>query len=60
MVLSHLNAQPESVLNKAGFLNRLGAENCCGHLDKALERAQAVVGVDQAKTRIHPTESPIG
>lgn len=60
MVLSHLNAQPESVLSKAGFLTKLGAENCCGHLDKALERAQAVVGKDKTETRPHATESPIG
>jgi len=60
MVLSHLNTQPESVLNKAGFLSKLGADNCCGHLDEALERAQAVVGED--KTGVYPqtTESPIG
>ncbi|NLI21095.1 MAG: STAS domain-containing protein [Clostridiales bacterium] len=44
MILSHLNAQPEAMLTKAGFLDRLGRENCCEHLDTALQRARVVVG----------------
>ena len=43
MVLSHINTQPEAMLRKAGFLDKIGLENCCGHLDKALERARAIV-----------------
>ncbi len=60
MVLSHLNAQPESVLTKAGLLGRLGAENCCEHLDTALTRAQAIVGTEVKGKHARPTESPIG
>jgi sulfate permease, SulP family len=60
MVLSHLNAQPESVLSKAGLLNRLGAENCCEHIGTALARARAIVGTDGKAKRIHPSESPVG
>lgn len=44
LILSHLNTQPESMLTKAGFLEKLGVDNCCEHLQKALERAQAVAG----------------
>ena len=43
MVLSHLNAQPETMLTKAGLLEKIGMENCCEHLGKALERARTVV-----------------
>ena len=43
MVLSHLNAQPETMLQKAGFLTKLGAENVCPHIAEALERAQEIV-----------------
>ncbi|MEA4998855.1 MAG: SulP family inorganic anion transporter [Candidatus Limiplasma sp.] len=44
LVLSHLNPQPESMLQKAGFLAKVGAENCCAHLSDALSRAEAVTG----------------
>ena len=44
MVLSHLNTQPEAMLTKAGFLEKIGAENVCAHLDDALARAQVIVG----------------
>ena len=43
MILSHLNAQPETMLTKAGFLEKIGVDNCCEHLGKALERAKTVV-----------------
>lgn len=44
MVLSHLNAQPEAVLRKAGFLSALGAQNICPHISEALARAREIVG----------------
>ncbi len=44
MVLSHLNTQPEAMLNKAGFLQKIGADNCCEHLGSALQRAREIVG----------------
>ncbi|HPS82047.1 MAG TPA: SulP family inorganic anion transporter, partial [Candidatus Limiplasma sp.] len=43
MVLSHLNTQPETMLAKAGFLERIGAQNCCKHLEDALARARDIV-----------------
>ena len=44
MILSHMNAQPESMLQKAGFLDKIGADNCCRNIRQALARAQAIVG----------------
>lgn len=45
MILSHLNTQPESMLAKAEFLDKIGAENCCKNIKMALERANTIVGV---------------
>lgn len=44
MLLSHLNTQPAAMLAKAGFLKKIGAENCCEHLGSALQRAGVIVG----------------
>jgi len=43
MILSHLNAQPEAMLTKAGFIRQIGPENCCKTITAALDRARAVV-----------------
>ena len=40
MVLSHVNEQPMKVMKKAGFVERVGKENFCAHIDDALKRAQ--------------------
>ena len=39
LVLSHLQPQPASVLEKSGFLEKVGADNICVNIDAALERA---------------------
>lgn len=39
IILSHVNEQPKKVMDKAGFSERIGAENFCAHIDEALERA---------------------
>ena len=39
MVLSHVNEQPMKVILKSGFEQKVGKENFCPHIDKALERA---------------------
>lgn len=39
IILSHVNEQPKKVMDKAGFSERIGAENFCTHIDAALERA---------------------
>ncbi|MFH1512273.1 MAG: SulP family inorganic anion transporter [Bacillota bacterium] len=40
MILSHLNKQPAAMLKKAGFLDKIGKDNCCGTIHTALERAR--------------------
>ena len=40
LVLSHVNEQPMAVMTKAGFINQVGKENFCAHIDDALKRAQ--------------------
>jgi len=43
LIMSHVNEQPMSVIRKAGFDKKLGAENFCAHIDDALARAQQLV-----------------
>lgn len=40
LVLSHVNEQPMQVMVKAGFVDKVGSDNFCTHIDAALERAQ--------------------
>jgi SulP family sulfate permease len=44
LVMSHVNEQPMKVLQKAGMVEKIGAENFCPNIDAALERAGAIVG----------------
>lgn len=49
LILSHLNEQPMRIMKKAGFDERIGAENLCGHIDDALARAQVLNQTKQDK-----------
>lgn len=40
LILSHVNEQPMRVMQKAGFVERIGSENFCSHIDEALKRAE--------------------
>ncbi|MEE1043443.1 MAG: SulP family inorganic anion transporter, partial [Clostridia bacterium] len=40
LILSHVNEQPMSVMQKAGFDTKIGVENFCPHIDDALKRAE--------------------
>ncbi len=40
MIFSHVNEQPMSVMEKAGFVKKVGTENFCKHIDDALKRAE--------------------
>ena len=42
MILSHVNEQPMKMLEKGGFVKRIGRENFCEHIDDALVRAKAI------------------
>ena len=39
VIFSHVNEQPMAVMEKAGFVDMVGKENFCSHIDTALERA---------------------
>lgn len=39
MVFSHVNEQPMKVMKKDGFVELVGEENFCAHIDDALKRA---------------------
>ncbi len=43
LILSHVNPQPLKTMKKSGFYKKVGAENFCDHIDKALERAAELV-----------------
>lgn len=42
MILSHVNEQPKSVMDKAGFSEKVGEKNFCAHIDDALVRAKEI------------------
>ena len=43
LILSHVNEQPYRTMKKAGFVDEIGAENFCSHLDDALAMAEKIV-----------------
>lgn len=40
LILSHVNEQPMHVMQKAGFVDAVGSENFCSHIDDAIKRAE--------------------
>lgn len=40
LIFSHVNEQPMKVMRKAGFVESVGEENFCAHIDDALKRAE--------------------
>ncbi len=40
LVFSHVNEQPMNVMRKSGFVEKVGSDNFCAHIDAALKRAQ--------------------
>jgi SulP family sulfate permease len=48
LVLSAPHTNPLMVMEKAGFIERLGHENVCPHIDAALERARELLGLPPA------------
>jgi SulP family sulfate permease len=55
LVLSGPHTQPLLVMDKSGFLDRIGRENVCAHIDAALERSREILGLPPA-TKIDPLE----
>jgi SulP family sulfate permease len=48
MVLSGPHAQPLFMMDKAGFLDRLGRENVCANIELALARSREILGMPPA------------
>lgn len=44
LVFSHVNEQPKHTMEKDGFIEKIGAENFCIHIDEALKRASEFIG----------------
>ncbi len=42
LLLSHVNEQPMHVMEKAEFVQKIGAENICENIDTALSRAESI------------------
>lgn len=43
LILSHVNQQPMKVMEKAGFAQKIGQENFCENIDRAIKRAEELV-----------------
>jgi sulfate permease, SulP family len=56
MVLSAPQAQPLKVMEKSGFVERIGIENICPDIDAALVRANRILAEKRAKRNV-PVES---
>lgn len=52
LVLSHVNEQPLKVMQKSGFVQKVGVENMCVHIDSALHRAEELQTAKAACTRV--------
>jgi SulP family sulfate permease len=57
IVLSGAQAQPLLVMDKAGFLERIGRKNVCAHIDAALQRAREILGQAAAKGESKPAQA---
>jgi SulP family sulfate permease len=48
LILSAPHTNPYMVMERAGFVERLGRENVCPHIDAALARARVILGLPPA------------
>ncbi len=48
LILSGPHTQPMLVMGRAGFLDRIGQENVCAHIDAALARSRQILGLPPA------------
>jgi len=42
LILSHVNGQPMRIMEKAGFVEKIGKEYFCEHIDDAIAKAEAL------------------
>lgn len=47
MVFSHVNEQPMHTMEKADFVEKVGKDNFCNHIDTALKRAEIIVNAKE-------------
>ena len=52
LILSAPHTQPLFMMDKAGFLDRIGRENVCGHIDDALRRAEEVLALKKSPGKL--------
>lgn len=57
LILSAPHTQPLSVMENAGFIDRLGRENVCPHIAAALARAREILGLPPVIDPPEPQES---
>ncbi len=55
LILSGPHTQPLLVMGRAGFLDRMGKENVCEHIDASLARAREILSLPPA-----PPTDPLG
>ena len=56
LILSAPHTQPLLVMDNGGFLDRIGRENVCAHLDAALARARELL---QSQSKAHTPSDPV-
>jgi SulP family sulfate permease len=59
LILSGPHTQPLFMMDKAGFLDRLGKENVCPDIDASLARARELLHLPQAPTPLLPADKAI-
>lgn len=47
LILSHVNEQPYHVMEKAGFIEKIGVKNICENIDASLARAEKLAPYDK-------------
>ena len=59
LILSAPHTQPLFMMDKAGFLDRIGRENVCAHIDDALQRAEEVIARKKSAGKAAPKATGI-
>jgi len=57
LILSAPHTQPLAVMEMSGFVDRLGRENLCPHIDAALDRARVILGLPAVTVAPDATEA---
>jgi sulfate permease, SulP family len=59
LILSGPHTQPLFAMDRAGFLDQLGRENVCAHIDAALDRANEILAQEKQKRSVRRDEFPV-